>query len=718
MAKDIDEIFKKYSRKIESEIELDEAETRGFSREFQIFKREMFPKLSRYEKSCNSLGNIFKIKLAKKDEERIKKQLDTAHLEASPSQTLALAVVMFFLVFFLGIVLVLIVFLLKDFFSLFIILFTLIFSVFIFYYFYSMPARLSNKWRLQASSQMVPCILYVVAYMKHTSNLERAIVFASKHLQPPLSLDFKKVFWDVETGKFSTLKESLEVYLERWRETNIEFVESFHLIESSLYEPSENGRIQILERALQVILDGVYEKTLKYAREVRSPLTNVYMLGIVLPTLGLALIPLASTLLRGAIRWYHLILFFDFLIPFFVFYLVNEALMKRPGGYGETEIIELSPDYETYASKKPYLKAGLIAVPLVVIGLLPFIFQFTPFPELLGLQKDYSFSELGISSLGNAKLFDFNTDGKVTGPFGILAVILSLFIPLGIGMFFSIAYKLKTKKIILAREESRKLEDEFTNSLFQLGNRLGDGVPAEIAFSYVAESTRGQATEGFFRAVNTNLHQLGMSLEQAIFNQRRGAIIYYPSALIAMSMKILVESVKKGLGIAARGLMSISEYVKNIHKINERMRDLLAEVVSDMKSNMTFLAPLLSGIVVGLGNMITNILSQLEVMKELQAAGAEGISIPLGEVWQIFDMNSMIPPYFLQLAIGIYIIEIIFILSAALVTVDAGEDRLRQTFETGKNLRRGVLLYVLITLLSIVFLSLLAMIAIGGIGFG
>ena len=41
---------------------------------------------------------------------------------------------------------------------------------------------------------------------------------------------------------------------------------------------------------------------------------------------------------------------------------------------------------------------------------------------------------------------------------------------------------------------------------------------------------------------------------------------------------------------------------------------MLAEVVSDMRSNMTFLAPLLAGIVVGLAAMITIILNVLEGM--------------------------------------------------------------------------------------------------------
>ena len=82
-----------------------------------------------------------------------------------------------------------------------------ILALFLFYFVNGYPQRLANKWRLKASSQMVPAILYVVVYMRHTPNLEKAIAFASQHLQEPLALDFKKVFYNVEVGKFSTIKE-------------------------------------------------------------------------------------------------------------------------------------------------------------------------------------------------------------------------------------------------------------------------------------------------------------------------------------------------------------------------------------------------------------------------------------------------------------------------------------------------------------------------------
>ena len=713
---DVKDILRKYGRKIENRINSSDINIKeSYSREYLKFKEEMAPELTKYERWCKSLGSLIKLNISDKDKDKIKKNLEIAHLDIEPWQAVTFSVMSFVGVFFVGLLISISVVLIKGSLAAFPLLFfflIFIFALFLFYFVNGYPSRLANQWRLKASSQMVPAILYIVVYMRHTPNLERAVAFASQHLQQPLSLDFKKIFYDVEVGKFSTIKESLDNYLQIWKGDSSEFIEAFHLIESSLFEPDNTKRISTLEKSLQVILDGVYDKMLKFTHNVRSPLTNVYMLGVVLPTLGLALLPLASAMIGDILKWYHVIILFNLIIPFFVFYLTDKIMMQRPGGYGETDLLERNPLYFKYKSKKPYVNASLILVLFLMIGFIPLIFQYTPVPELLGIGKDISFAQIGFGIFGDEKIFGFIQEGnKFVGPFGVGALVLSMFIPLGIALFFSMVYFGKTKELIVEREKTRRLEKEFNNSLFQLGNRIGNGVPPELAFGIVAESSRSLVTEDFFRRVNYNIRRNGMSVERAIFDPVRGAINYYPSDLIATSMRVLIESSKKGLKIAAVSLMSISEYVKNIQKISNRLRDMLAEIISDMKSNMTFLAPLLSGIVVGLAAMITSILSRLNV-SGLGDAGAGNFQTLL----TIFDISKMIPPYYLQIAIGIYLIQIIFILTKTLVVIDSGEDKLQRINSIGKNLRRGITLYFITGLLAILALFALSSVVIGGVG--
>jgi len=352
-------------------------------------------------------------------------------------------------------------------------------------------------------------------------------------------------------------------------------------------------------------------------------------------------------------------------------------------------------------------------IPFLILGFLPLIFQYTSLPALIGVSNDFTFSQIGLGFFGDSGFFGFTkTTSGLSGPFGIGSLILSMFIPLGIALFFSTAFRKKTKQLMVEREKTKQLEMEFNNSLFQLGNRLGNGMPPEIAFGKVAESSRSLVTEEFFRRVNYNIRQNGMNVERAIFDPNRGALNYFPSELIATSMRILVEASKKGSRIAAVSLMSISEYVKNIQKITARLRDILAEVVSDMKSNMTFLAPLLSGIVIGLAAMITSILSRLNP-SQLGESGAGGLG-NFQTLLSIFDLAKMIPPYYLQIAIGIYLIEVVFILTRTLVAVDAGEDKLQKMNKTGTNLLKGMVFYFLTAIFAIVVLFVLATVATSG----
>ena len=711
----VDEILRKHSARIENQMKGQEINSGDYSESYRKFKAEMAPEFSKYERWCKSLGNVIKLKASTKDEARVKRAIEISHLEIEPWQALTLSIMCFVVVFMIGLFFSIAITLIKGGLQFFPVLFfflMIIVSLFLFYFVNGYPDRLANKWRLKASSQMVPAILYIVVYMRHTPNLEKAISFASQHLQYPLSLDFKKVFYNVQVGKFSTIKESLDNYLETWRDYSVEFIEAFHLIEASLFEPSNSRRIDTLEKSLQVVLDGVYDKMLKFTHNVRSPLTNVYMLGVVLPTLGLALLPLASAMVGDFIKPIHVFLLFNLIIPFLVFYLTNKVMLLRPGGYGESSLLEKNPLYAEYTNKKPYNKAFLICLPFFILGLLPLIFGYTPLPQMLGLQNDFTFAQLGLGTSSEAFFGFMQTGTGIVGPFGTGALVLSLFFPLGLALFFSMSYKERTKNLILERGKTKQLEKEFNTSLFQLGNRIGNGTPPELSFGKVAESSKGLITEDFFRRVNYNIRQMGMSVDKAIFDKGRGALIYYPSDLISTSMRVLIESAKKGLKIAAASLMSISEYIKNINKITDRLKDMLAEIVSDMKSNMTFLAPLLSGVVVGLASMIAAILNKLK----LASLGGEAANLGnVSGIMNLFDVTKMIPPYFLQISIGIYIIQIIFILTGTLVAIDSGEDKLEKTHKIGMNLKKGIVLYFITALIATLVLFALTSIVLGGL---
>jgi hypothetical protein len=500
----------------------------------------------------------------------------------------------------------------------------------------------------------------------------------------------------------------------------MEFVEAIHLIESSLYESSESRRLDLLDKSLDVILEETYEKMMHYAHDLKSPITMLHMLGIILPILGLVILPLVVNFI-GGVKWYYLATLYNVALPLGVYYLGKTILAQRPTGYGDTDISEENPELKKY--KQVVMKIGnreilinplaialVLGIGMFLIALLPLAIHYVI--HIPQVQQLLGFDDLCLGD-GQYCLLDYKIDtcdpntcstaGEEIGPFGIGASILSFFFPLSLGISVGLYYKLRSENIIKIRDDAKKLEKEFASALFQLGNRLGDGYPAEIAFGKVAEVMDGTTAGSFFMYVSNNIKKIGMSVNDAIFNPKTGAILSFPSKIIESSMKVLTQSIKKGPQIAAQALVNVSRYIKEMHKVNERLKDLLADVISSMKSQISVLTPAIAGIVVGITSMITGILGKLGPM--LAAQETENANLA-SSVPQLFGLG--IPTYYFQLIVGIYVVQLCYILTILSNGIENGADKLNEEYLLGENMIKSTIIYVIIALFVTVLFTFIA----------
>lgn len=709
--KDVEQLLKRYAKRLSTEFE--EEQPQVTSKEYLEFIAENMPKaMSWYEKLCNFSARIFKMSLSPARRKELEDHIKICHLNipAEGADTFAILAPLTYAV--IGAFFSFVIFN-SIFFSLFFIFSGLILMVPL----RGIPKLLANSWRMKASNQMVLCVFYIVTYMRHTSNLEGAINFASQHLTPPLSLDLKKVIWDVEAGTYESVRESLDMYLESWRKWNMEFIESLHLIESSLFEGTEERRLDLLDKALDVILSETYEKMLHYAHNLKSPITMLHMLGIILPILGLVILPLIVSFM-GEVKWYHLSMLYNIILPISIFYIGKNVLSRRPTGYGTIDISKELPQYQKYENILvpigPYtISINPIFVSIIIIALCLFV-AFTPlfFGAFTGKEALLAEKELikgtGFQFLGYRE--SIKQAGELIGPYGVGAAILSFFFPIAFGIGFGLYFLFKTNKLVKIREEAKKLEKEFASALFQLGGRLADGMPAEMAFGKVAQVMEGTVSAKFFEMVSTNIQKLGMGVEEAIFNPRTGALVFFPSKIINSSMKVLVESVKKGPRVAAQALSNIARYIKEIHRVDERLKDLMAEIISSMKSQINFMAPAISGVVIGITSMITTILGRLREQASVIAA-QEGAGGRVSMFTELF--GDAIPTYYFQIVVGIYVVQIIFILSILSNGIENGSDKLSERYWTGKYLIRSTLLYCIIALIVMILFNFVASSVVG-----
>jgi hypothetical protein len=695
------DLARKYKEKLNKEMEKEFTNTKkGISREYQLFRKDSMPKhLTIYEKLCNISEKILHLKLKEENREKIQTNINICHLDITAEGATAFSFIFPAIFLLTGVLISLLTG------SLFLVLFFLCAGLGLIYFTGKIPEYFANIWRMKASNQMVLSIFYIVTYMRHTSNLEKAIEFAAEHLSPPLSLDFKKILWNVQTGVFDNVKDSVEEYLNGWRKWNLEFVESFHLIEGSLYETSEERRLSLLDKSLDVILEETYEKMLHYAQNLKGPITALHMLGIIMPILGLVILPLVVSFMEG-ISWWHLAILYNIIIPILIYFFGKSILSKRPTGYGETDITETDPQLKKY--KNIVIKIGKKEIFITPIFLCIFIFSILFLIALIPLIIHFLYPYFDMTLPFGFEFLDYKTSSTnpniIIGPFGIGATILSFFFPLALAFSLGIYFKIRSKNVHKIREEGKKLEDEFSTALFQLGNRLGDGIPAETAFKKVADVMPETQSGKFFKIVANNISKLGTGVQAAIFDPKIGAIISFPSKMINSTMKVLIQSVKKGPIIAAQAILNIARYIKEIHKVNERLKDLMTDVISDMKNQINFLTPVIAGIVVGITSMITFILGKLG--GSINQLGATEVGTQIGTLAGMF--GDGIPTYYFQIVVGIYVFQIIYILTILSNGIENGTDKLQERYLLGKNLIKGTTLYVIIAITITIIFNIIA----------
>ncbi|MCX6709910.1 MAG: hypothetical protein NTV63_03070 [Candidatus Woesearchaeota archaeon] len=704
----MNDLLKKYKSKLRTQ--LDENSEDGvqqpiISRQYSQFKRENAPsQMNLFERACNFSERIFKITPDKKSEEEMWESIRICYLNATPTGIMSASIFYPMLLAILGSIASFLIF--QSFFFIF---FFLLAATALMFIIQKIPEFLADNWRMKASNQMVLCIFYVATYMRHTSNLELAVNFAAEHLTPPLSIDLKKIVWNIESGKYSSIKESLDVYFETWKKWNMEFVEAFHMIESSLYESSEDRRVSLLDKSLSLILEETYEKMLHYAHNLQSPITMLHMLGVIMPILGLVILPLVVNFMEGVL-WYHIALLYNIILPVAVYYLGRNLLSRRPTGYGDVDISEQDRRFKAYENLvikiggtefliSPILIAGAIFFAFFLAGISPLIIH------MLMPDFDISFAQLDFLGYRISSSKDITKAGQIVGPYGVGATVLSLLIPLGLALAIGSYFYMRSKNLVKIRENSKTLEQEFASALFQLGNRVGDGLPIEIACGKVADIMKGTASGNFFEIVSINIRKLGMGITQAIFDKKNGALLNFPSHMIESSMKVLVESAKKGPLIVSQALMNVSQYIKEIHRVDERLKDLLADIISSMKSQISFLTPVIAGIVIGITSMITMIIGQLK--DSMSSLGGESTELGAG-----FSLNSFfgdgIPTYFFQIIVGIYVVEITYILIVISNGIENGADSLGERYRIGTILPKSVMLYTFISFVVMLIFNIVA----------
>ncbi|MBW2998054.1 hypothetical protein KY321_00815, partial [Candidatus Woesearchaeota archaeon] len=173
MAIEIDDLKKKYLNQISGEVDPDAKEVR--SRDYVNFRSELIPKSANwYEKWCNAFEKFMRLNPPPKVKEEMQEQIDVAHLNVTPEGVYSfsfLLPMLLVLISIFGFVVIPTLFNLGM--STFFLMVSLTISLVLIIPLQRYPKFLAASWRSKTTNQMVLCVFYLVAYLRHTSNLER-----------------------------------------------------------------------------------------------------------------------------------------------------------------------------------------------------------------------------------------------------------------------------------------------------------------------------------------------------------------------------------------------------------------------------------------------------------------------------------------------------------------------------------------------------------------
>ncbi|MDE2043522.1 MAG: hypothetical protein KGJ69_00115 [Thermoplasmata archaeon] len=522
-------------------------------------------------------------------------------------------------------------------------------------YIYNYPQWTAGRLRVQTLGRAPEAVHYMVMSMRLNPSLDRAVRFAAENVEDPLSSSLRKVLWDVHTRNHPSIEQSFMSFAEEWGHWNEDFKNAMYSIRMATLERTDEGLAKNLEKALESVLQGTKKKIDSFAAGLQSPTTVLFGLGVLLPMIIGAMLPmiflaglgntlanpgsvssgtssgnpLQTTPLSVSDQITANVLFaimLDVAFPVGAFAYASSILAKRPGTLKPPE----PPEVE---------EIGTFSTNLALSVLIGLAIGAVAYPAFVGWM------------------------GSLVQP------VFELFPVFGFAVAVSVFFLLDVWPRFQARKAMERLEAEFPDALFQVGNRMAEGLPLERALDRTAEAMTGTETALFFRRILHAMRVTGQTPEQVIFGGPHGPglLKIYPSRMVAVSMRALLEAVTKGPEAVGHTIVPMAQYLKELRDVDQSLRTTLKPTVSMMNGTAFFFSPLVLGMTGALYVLLSNVL----------AGGSLVVSVPV-----------------FMLVIGVYLVEMVMVIIFFSIGVDRGGDRtsLRMMIGTWLGVAVGIFL--------------------------
>ncbi|MBU0758043.1 MAG: hypothetical protein KKF44_08280 [Nanoarchaeota archaeon] len=665
---------------------------------FKTEQKEEFSLNSFYEKYCSTCEKFFGfVDFGKETEERIADEIEIAGINVTPKGVIGS---LFFTQIIFLLVAIPTLFLGELNFSFFV----ACTGAFLAAVSYTYPGYSAEITKIRAQQESILAILYMTIYMRVNPILENAMYFASQHLDGPLGKDIKQSLWLVDNEKVGTLEQAIQYFIPLWIKRNRDFVKSMLILYTVLDQQTKEDQARILDKSLGMILDSTYENMKHFSHDLKMPVTILHTFGMMLPLIGLIAFPMMSVFMSQSIKISHLFFGYVVILPGLLFFFTQRIIAKRPGAFSYPDItnnpyvppegqFRLKTKKQTYLI--PVLTVALMVGFLIVLpGVYHVVFKTVP-----------AMAENKRLALKGSKTIPKHMEGE----YQVSAILMTLTIPLGAGLAIAIFYYLRSIQKLKIRNDVIEIEDDLGPALFQFSNQFTESIPLEEAIQnfineYILLNMKKRSIFSFFSLTMERMQNEGVTFSNAVFQDRLGTIIRYPSVLLKEIVWIISEGAKKGAQIIYGILQKISVYLDNTRKIKELIYDLLTETVSSINIQAKILTPFIAAFVGSLTTVIIQSLYQmskaLESIMQTMNMGMGGVQGTTSFFGDFIEFTNIMPPTVFQILVGIYMVQTVYLLSLLANGVENGFDKVSRDINIGQNLFTAVSVYTVVTIIG------------------
>ncbi len=548
----------------------------------------------------------------------------------------------------------------------------------------SYPKTFVQYKKIHSLGDIPEVLSYLVMYLKLVPNLENSVNFAAMESNTSLVKDLRKMLWDMHIRVYHGIDDALTHFANQWGSWSDHFKRSLHLIRSSVHESMEAQREITLNKALDVGLEGTREQMQKFASKLHQPTLIIYSIGIMIPLAVIAMLP-AAGLIGLQITIFQMFFLYDFILPLILFLYMRKILLMRPATFNPPHIPINHPEIATINKQKQLFISIILGATISFIGFSSLLFPF---------------------------LSDNTIGGEIMSSFTLFAVInewvpLTLFIiwgfALGVSYYTHVVYH-PYKKI---RDQIKQMEKEFSDSLYIIGKRIGEEKSPEESFLYTAQTMEGSAIATIFFKTGYNLTAIHTTIHEALFSAEYGSLKHVYSTRITSIMRLFVEGIKKSQQSVSISLVKLADHLKELQKVELNIKETLNTLTSTLRSTATVFAPMIAGVTLSITQLISVIISKMSQNLNASTHSLSTGSTTFSSITNSFSLENIQTEYFV-LVIGIYIIELVILLTRFTNGIDEGDDKAEFMYTLGKALPIAVGVLTFTIIISHFFLSSIA----------